>query len=286
MKYYIYSHTRLDTNKIFYIGLGKTYDISKPTRAHIKSCRSKEWKDVYNDCNGQYLVQILHVYDNEIDCCIKEVELINKYGRNHLNQGNLVNKAPGGHKWKDNQKIYQYDLNGNFIAEWISAKAAEKVLNIGYTTIYACCIRKGRAKQYQFRNFKAKSIEPYINKSLKTTYLFDMYGKFIKEFPSGLSTAKYLNADPIEITQALRTKGSVRNHYVSYNRHKCYVKRLIFQYDKHNNLIDKYISLPDVVKKLNLKSHNSVDNALKGIVQKTAYGYVWKEIKNTYIDVE
>jgi hypothetical protein len=73
---------------------------------------------------------------------------------------------------------------------------------------------------------------------------------------------------------------------VSYNRHKCYVKRLIFQYDKHNNLIDKYISLPDIVKKLNLKSHNSVDNALKGIVQKTAYGYVWKEIKNTYIDVE
>jgi hypothetical protein len=286
MKYYIYSHTRLDTNKIFYIGLGKTYDINKPTRAHIKSCRSKEWKDVYNDCNGQYIVQILHVYDNEIDCCIKEIELIDKYGRKHLNQGDLVNKAPGGHKWKDNQKIYQYDLNGNFIAEWISAKAAASTLNLIYTNIYACCLRKGRVGEYQFRTYKKLSIDVYVNKKYKTIFLFNVYGKFISEFSSGIEAAKYLNAKPIEITQALRTKGSVRNHYVSHNRNKCYVKRLIFQFDKNNNHIATYSSLPDVVKKLNLNSHNSIDNALKGKVQKSAYGYTWREIKNTEIDVE
>ena len=60
---YLYYHTRLDTNQVFYIGIG-----SSKKRAYSKSCRNKHWVNTVNKYG--YEVQIL---TNNID-----IELIKK----------------------------------------------------------------------------------------------------------------------------------------------------------------------------------------------------------------
>ena len=286
MIYYVYTHTRKDTDEIFYVGIGRTSKKGRYSRAYSKNRKNKDWLRVLKDCFYNYEVQILFEYDNIEDCCKKEIELIQKYGRKIINDGLLVNIAPGGHKWKDPVKVYQYDLDGNFLAEWESVQIASAVLNLATVTIYESCRFLYRGGKYQFRKNKVSKLEPWKHKQSKKVYCFNMLGEYVSEFDSIGSAAKHFNTYHNEITAVLeRKRYSVKNHIFSYNRNKCFVKRLIFQYDQYNNIIAKYSSLPDIVQKLNLKSHNSIDNALKGI-QQQAYGYIWKEINNLEIYVD
>ena len=85
----VYQHRRLDTNKIFYIGIGKT-----KRRAYSKSKRNNYWFSII--LKTEYSIEIL--YDN-IDwdtACEKEIELIKKYGRKDIGTGILCNMTDGG----------------------------------------------------------------------------------------------------------------------------------------------------------------------------------------------
>lgn len=86
--FHIYRHRRLDTNEIFYVGIGSGY------RASNKSSRNKYWKNITNKVN--YAVEIL--YDNiDRETAIElEIFLIELYGRKDLKKGLLVNRTDGG----------------------------------------------------------------------------------------------------------------------------------------------------------------------------------------------
>lgn len=87
---YVYTHTRLDNNEIFYIGIGKTknYNRSKIIK------RSKFWTNITN--KTEYKIEI--IYDNLSweDASLLEIFLIKLYGRKDLNEGSLVNLTNGG----------------------------------------------------------------------------------------------------------------------------------------------------------------------------------------------
>lgn len=89
---YVYRHIRLDTNEIFYIGIGSENNDYK--RAHTKRNRNKYWHNIVNKTN--YEVEI--ILDNLTweEACTKEIEFIKLYGRRDLNQGTLVNMTEGG----------------------------------------------------------------------------------------------------------------------------------------------------------------------------------------------
>ena len=89
----VYSHTRLDTNEIFYIGI--ELDSNNPgIRPKTKSRRSKFWKNIINKTN--YSIDI--IYNNLENQEAKELEifLIKLYGRRDLGLGNLTNLTNGG----------------------------------------------------------------------------------------------------------------------------------------------------------------------------------------------
>lgn len=90
---YVYIHTRLDKNEVFYVGIGSDNQ-GKYIRANSKKRRSKFWKDIVEHTN--YIIDI--VYDNLSwkDACEKEIELINKYGRRDIGTGTLCNLTIGG----------------------------------------------------------------------------------------------------------------------------------------------------------------------------------------------
>jgi hypothetical protein len=90
---YIYKHTRLDTQEVFYIGIGSD-NTGKYKRAHIKSNRSIYWKKIVNKCGYEIAI----ILDNLTweEACEKEKELIKLYGRKDLNEGSLINMTDGG----------------------------------------------------------------------------------------------------------------------------------------------------------------------------------------------
>jgi len=85
----VYQHIRLDTNEIFYIGIGKTL-----TRATSKLNRNRYWKNIIN--KTEYNVEILFNDLTWEESCQIEKYLIKYYGRKDLGLGNLVNMTDGG----------------------------------------------------------------------------------------------------------------------------------------------------------------------------------------------
>ena len=99
----VYRHRRLDTNEIFYVGIGK-----RKTRAYSKSSRNKMWMDITN--KTEYSIEIL-AEDLELeDAKELEIFLIQEYGRKILGTGKLVNITDGGDYSNTNQgKKFSYE---------------------------------------------------------------------------------------------------------------------------------------------------------------------------------
>ena len=88
---YVYSHTRLDTNKIFYIGIGSDSNYS---RASFFKNRNHIWQSIFNKTDIK--VDILFDKLTWEEACAKESELIKSIGRIDLNEGTLANLTDGG----------------------------------------------------------------------------------------------------------------------------------------------------------------------------------------------
>lgn len=89
--HYIYQHIRLDTNEVFYIGMGKGKNYQ---RSRDKNKRSLFWNNVVNKCG--YSIEIFLDKLSFNEACKKEIELIAFYGRIDLKTGTLVNMCSGG----------------------------------------------------------------------------------------------------------------------------------------------------------------------------------------------
>jgi hypothetical protein len=86
---YVYQHTRLDTNEVFYVGIGKTKH-----RVYSKSDRNKHWHHIVNKVG--YSAQIILDGITWEEACEKEKEFIAFYGRRDRGLGTLVNMTDGG----------------------------------------------------------------------------------------------------------------------------------------------------------------------------------------------
>jgi group I intron endonuclease len=88
---YLYTHTRLDTNEVFYVGIGSDKDYS---RAYTTHKRNKFWKNIVNKTKYEVIIK----EDNKTWDEIIQLEKywISYYGRRDLNKGTLVNLTDGG----------------------------------------------------------------------------------------------------------------------------------------------------------------------------------------------
>jgi len=84
----VYRHIRLDTNEVFYIGIGKE------DRPYSTYHRSAWWKKIAN--KTKHRVDVLFNDMTWDQACEKEIELIKLYGRRDKGTGTLVNMTDGG----------------------------------------------------------------------------------------------------------------------------------------------------------------------------------------------
>jgi hypothetical protein len=91
--WYVYKHIRMDSNEVFYIGIGNKKNFERAYEFR-KDKRNPIWWKIYNKTN--ILVEIVFEGLSKENASTKEQELIKKYGRIDLNEGTLCNLTDGG----------------------------------------------------------------------------------------------------------------------------------------------------------------------------------------------
>ncbi len=195
--FYVYTHTAIETNTVFYVGMGTNNKYKYYYRSKNKSKRSDEWKEFVKNINYNYKIDILIESDNCEFIREKEREFIKLYGRIDIGTGSLVNKDNGRGKKRilsdkahNNmvtkqrcKKVAVYNINGDKFKVFDRASKAAEELNVSYGSIRHCL--KGRIKQSQglrfiFEKFSKDKIEPLTDymigrvfNSIKSTNLID-----------------------------------------------------------------------------------------------------------------
>jgi len=90
---YLYLHRRLDTNEVFYVGIGTEKNF-KRAFVKAKNKRNSFWSNIVNKVN--YAVDIIYKNISWEQACKYEMNFIAMYGRKDLGLGNLVNMTNGG----------------------------------------------------------------------------------------------------------------------------------------------------------------------------------------------
>lgn len=165
--HYIYRHVRLDTNEVFYIGMGtkkkRSYfkiHASEYNRAYSHIGRNVFWKRVVN--KTLHKVDIMYESNDYDDIQNKEREFVKLYGRRDLGLGTLVNLTDGGEgqtnatvsettrkkmsesgikRFADMLKrrktsVYIYNLEGEFIKKEESIPLAAIFTGVSRSNIY------------------------------------------------------------------------------------------------------------------------------------------------------
>ncbi len=91
---YLYQHIRLDTNSIFYIGIGGLKTFDKYRRAYNTTQRNAYWKNIIN--KTEYEVVIKEDNLTKEQAFLKETEYIKLLGRSNNKTGILCNLTDGG----------------------------------------------------------------------------------------------------------------------------------------------------------------------------------------------
>lgn len=249
-KHYLYQHIRLDTNEVFYIGIGtknkndlkSSFNSIIYRRAYSKSGRNNIWKHITNKTNYKVYI-VLESNDYEY-IKQKEIEYISIY-RKKSNGGTLSNLTNGGdgsvgYKMTDFQKkklsdklklrkgslhhrskkVYVYKMNGSFYKMWESRRQCALELGIDKG-----CIDQGiknKITQCFGYVFKDRYLGEYISKVVKkrtkgVNILDPITNNILFTFDSVTEAAKFLKSQSTNISKACKDKNkTVKGYKMEY----------------------------------------------------------------------
>jgi hypothetical protein len=206
--WYVYSHTRLDKNEIFYIGIGST---AKFKRAYSKTKRNQYWKNIVNKTN--YTIEILFTDLSFIDACSKEIELIKLYGRKQEN-GTLCNLTIGGEGVKElkftntHKENISKSLTGRKLSEaHKNSLKGRRSTKTPRSSKNLSIWRESQKEKGLTYATKRVSYESIIFESMKEAYLFAIENKLIKDislkyFRMILNNKRYNNTTKFNIIES------------------------------------------------------------------------------------
>ena len=228
-----------------------------------------------------FLHEVIKGELTEEDAKALEIELISLYESNNPKFGYNVssggdNSTKGVYNLKSMSKpIYQYDLDGNFVAKYPSSMEAERVTGIPNSNICACC--KGKhayAIGFQWKYYKRKQISPIpeerrsinykgTNLHKKRVYQYTLDGTYIRRYDSLSSASNITGIDFRTISECcLGRKDSCRGYQWTYTyvprmkkldkKHRIKERRVINLLDTLGNVLQTYDSIVDASRNLNI----------------------------------
>lgn len=312
-KYYLYRHIRLDTNKVFYIGIGTKNKTDLKygyySRAKSKDNRNKWWFAINN--KTKYKIDILLESNNYEFIVQKEKEFIKLYGRKNLNLGTLCNLTDGGEglngyvcskETKDKiskarkglpftgkvSKIYKYSLKGDLIEEIKNIRQFCLKNNYRDSNLLKCA--KGYIKTSygyiwkleKFEKVKAQTIHKFDDKFKLDVFVYNNKNEFIGIFKnSELIKMGFLQS---KISQCcLNKRHTHKNHVFSYKNlsrkeiiDKFYPFKIIIQMDLKGNFIKEWVNPKEIIKnENNIKQLRNIYMCCNNKRNK-AHGSKWK----------
>lgn len=211
-------------------------------------CLSTEqyWLNILNVCNDKYGYNILTVAGNN-------------RGFKHTKEQKL--KAQKNKKPYIN-KIYQYDLHGNFLNEYNNTIIASNKTKISKYSISMCIREKTtNAGGFQWKRIKQNKINPLPKGSAFHTkiYQYDLEGNFIKEWEN--LNEIILNNDTFiktNIVKVLKEKRNSAHNFIWRNSTNVFKiiptipqqKRKTILYE--NNIVKEFNSCVDLANYLNI----------------------------------
>lgn len=283
MSYYIYTHTRKDTNKIFYIGFSKKYgDYFGRANQMSHARRNPLWCNIYNKCKKDIQIDIIFETDCKDIALQEEKRLITLHGKIIDGKGALSNIADGGQATKNAMKVSQYSLEGIFIKTWKGVPEIINKYDVSLKAIYNV-IGKNNKSSVGFLwawwvDDSKVNILPYVSTKYKKISQYSLLGDYIKTFKSLSDASLATQIDRASINNcALGKRKSCGGFLWAYPNKTVVLAKdcLIYKCDlKTGHKLKAYAYLQDAVKEFNLRSGTAIKNCFTG-KQKQAYGFKW-----------
>ena len=113
--------------------------------------------------------------------------------------------------------IYQYDIDGHFVAEYMSRKEAKLMLGITYGFDRAIAPPYHLLKGYQWRKYKTDKIDsfkPWKHPNIKEVCQYDLDGNYIRSYSSISEASKETNTPNGMISCVAQGKRKMANGFI------------------------------------------------------------------------
>jgi hypothetical protein len=183
-------------------------------------------------------------------------------------------------------KVYQYDLNGNYITEFENAGQAFRITGINNISDNLRGIKK-QAGKFIWSYKKKEKIDPFIkpkNSKIKKLVQYDLKGKFIKIWDSSENASIELKINrqcilKVASREYSQTNKFIFRYYEGHNRNlpKSDIiikskKRPIIQYTLKGKKIKEFESISQATRETKIKTICDYFNGS----QSHAGGFLWK----------
>ena len=187
--------------------------------------------------------------------------------------------------------VEQYDVDGNFVAQYNSIIEASNLLNIPMNNIYHCLSGKYHtAGGFQWkRKSDKKEIVAFKKNSGHPPSIavkqYDLNGNFIKEYVSIKQASRELGISDSSIIDVCKGKSHTAGNYIwRYTTDDTPVmpqrrfRNKVLQYDMNGNFINEFSSLTEASKQTGV--YRSTIGLVCNNKAKTAGGFIWRFANN------
>lgn len=291
----IYKYENLINNMVY---IGQAIDLEERYKKHLKNIQdNSHQEDIYKAFRefgfSNFSYEVLETLENFNQNLLNELECyyIEKFNSLKPNGYNMVPGGTNGAGLAKGKKVKQYDLYGNFIAEFPSAHQAGYATNINYSSICACCRNEIKhTKNFQWKysdsNKNITNIFDLIPKNDIPIWQYDKNGKYIQEFKNLDEASKNITSSKSALCNCLKGKTnscagflwSYANEPILKNRKTSWNGKKIAQLDKNYNIIKIYNSALEAQKETGI-SNTYIGKVCNGKA-KSAGKYYWKFIED------
>lgn len=297
MKWIVYCTTCLVNGKI-YIGVHKTLNpnvwdgyiggghyvgesLPNPNTAYEYALKKHGYKN--------FRQHVLFIFDDEESAYKMEESIVTL---EFIKRKTNYNTKVGGKHGEYYDYIYQYDLNGKFVKEYLGMTMLAEELECCIHSLRNACQLKREFKGFYWSKEKLEQLDlsEYRELKYKVIYQFDSDGNFIQEWKNIKSICETFGISKSNILSALNKKAQAKGYYFLRDKSKIIniikskevynsiskrpgKKQKIAQYDLKGDLIKIWDSVLECS-----KSYSKCRDCAKGIRNQTK-GFTFKYIK-------